>query len=206
MRGSKSLVASLTLLAVATVLVACTAVPLASPTSTPSPTPTVTNLTIASAGPKYLETVCPGNAAGDAVDAAFRANPQDLTTIKAAAASARDVNRAQALAFTDPLIVWSKQIQADIKVLSELRLLSRLVLRHDRKRSRLGCGHCRRQRKSGRRRSSGNIGTTHPGDSRPVGGYDLKLRRDPFAHSLTHSGRLIVGVLSRLRSRGVQLL
>ena len=39
--------------------------------------------------------------------------------MKAASTAARDAFRAQGLAFTDPSIVWPKEIQADAKILAD---------------------------------------------------------------------------------------
>jgi hypothetical protein len=67
------------------------------------------------AGTYYLTVVCPANKASQATSDAFTA--QDLASIQANAAAARDAYQQQVKMFTDPMKLWPQQVNDDIKKL-----------------------------------------------------------------------------------------
>jgi hypothetical protein len=86
------------------------------PTITPTPTPTPQLMTIEEAAKYYLATVCPANLTVTPNNNAF--NAQDLTAIKATSIAERDAMRAEATAFSNPMVVWPAEISADIQKLT----------------------------------------------------------------------------------------
>ena len=100
-------VAVFTLLALA--LTGCTA--------PPAPEPTVIAMSVEEAGQYYLDTVCPANAVGEALAAAYTA--QDLDAFRGAAADARDTYKESATRFGAEDVVWPADVEADVIVLRD---------------------------------------------------------------------------------------
>lgn len=75
-------------------------------------------MSIDEAGKFYLASVCPANKAPAANNAAFTA--QDLAAIKQTAGVARDAYRAEAVAFTNPDVMWPPTVsEADVKLITD---------------------------------------------------------------------------------------
>lgn len=97
----------------------------AEPTSEPSPAAVI--LTAEEAAARYLDIVCPTNAAWAAGVAAFEAKADayfaggdpDPTEVKSAAAVARDAGRVSALLLSDPLYVWPPTVRDSLEIIRQ---------------------------------------------------------------------------------------
>jgi len=108
-------------LMLAMALSGCTSAPVApeaaattasSPTPSPAPTPEL--LTTEAAGARYLSSVCVSNKENAEWSAAAQVPGQSLEALHAAAAEARDANRASAQILDDPMFVWPDTVAEDI--------------------------------------------------------------------------------------------
>lgn len=86
-------------------------------TESPTPTPTPSVMTTAEAGHKYLSIVCPGNKAGDSLNAA--AQSQNFKKIIEAAKKYRDAMRQEAVDLANPDTLWPDGVAEDLKKLSD---------------------------------------------------------------------------------------
>ena len=123
----------LTVGAVIVLLAGCTSAPASdadaapseeTPAVTATPTPTPKLLSTEEAAAAYLTLICPSNAAGMPLSAAWAA--EDPAALAAAATAKQVVDREAALALDDPMTIWPSDVSEDIGVVRD-ELLGALV-------------------------------------------------------------------------------
>ena len=100
----------------------------------PSPTPTIdpgpVELSIDAAGERYLQIICPNNAAGEALNQAFLAGEDefmnggapDPAAVKAAGVAALDVGRATAEFLDDEYYIWPEDVAEHIATIRTITI------------------------------------------------------------------------------------